>query len=560
IEAERKMRGTLRVFTNYSELLHDPAGAAESVFTQLGISPRGATANDAGDIRTFIDPTLRHYLAEIDELNRPVVIYTWLRETYEALGDLARLPNDEAAQTRLERVRAFFEPAVALFGPFFMLDQQAFADLQARADILNQTLAEHAKRVDTADRVPEAPRVYVGNLIKTVPKIDEQIVRFDEIRAMHDATIVEPNRRLAERDSELMERNSELGVLRQSMSESAATINSLQATISEIYASTSWRFSRPLRTVRRLLDRAKAAFRTVSRFPAANLSRLKAPLRLLPYAIAKGGGVTGTVSKVRDILRTDGMRGLKRALARNYEKAEVGWGFAGRGEGGRIYLRWVKEYDTLDDGIRDKIRGHIGRLRHKPLISVVMPVYNPNPKHLDATIRSVRAQLYPNWELCIADDASTKRKVQQIIAQHVKQDSRIKAVYRETNGHISQATNSALELARGEFVAFLDHDDLLSEHALYWVAAELEAHPQTDILYSDSDSVNDNDLRYGPYFKPDFNLELMLGHNLVNHLGVYRRSLVETIGGMRVGLEGSQDYDLLLRVLGKSAVERIRHI
>jgi O-antigen biosynthesis protein len=199
-------------------------------------------------------------------------------------------------------------------------------------------------------------------------------------------------------------------------------------------------------------------------------------------------------------------------------------------------------------------------LRHKPLISVVMPVYNPNPIHLDETIRSVRMQLYPHWELCIADDASTDRKVRQVIDRNAKLDSRIKAVYRKTNGHISQATNSALELAHGEFVAFLDHDDTLSERALYWVAAELEAHPQTDILYSDSDFVDDDGRRYKPYFKPDFNLELMLGHNLVNHLGVYRRSLVEAVGGMRVGLEGSQDYDLLLRVLGRSAVERVRHI
>ena len=131
---------------------------------------------------------------------------------------------------------------------------------------------------------------------------------------------------------------------------------------------------------------------------------------------------------------------------------------------------------------------------------------------------------------------------------------------RETNGHICRATNSALELARGDFVAFLDHDDVLTEHALYWIAAELERHPDTDILYSDWDLVDDSGRRHNPYFKSGFNLELLLAQNTVNHLAVYRRSLVELVGGMRIGFEGSQDYDLLLRVLAQSAAERVRHI
>ena len=140
------------------------------------------------------------------------------------------------------------------------------------------------------------------------------------------------------------------------------------------------------------------------------------------------------------------------------------------------------------------------------------------------------------------------------------EDARIKVEYRAANGHICQATNSALGHATGEFVALVDHDDLLPEHALYWIAAELERHPDADILYSDSDLVDDHGERFAPYFKSDFNLELMLGHNMVSHLGVYRRSLVESVGGMRVGLEGSQDYDLLLRTFAASKAERVRHI
>src|SRR5262249_34362206 len=154
------------------------------------------------------------------------------------------------------------------------------------------------------------------------------------------------------------------------------------------------------------------------------------------------------------------------------------------------------------------------------------PVYDPHPAFLDAAIASVRRQLYPDWELCIADDASTDAEVRAVIERHRTADPRIKAAFREGNGHICRATNSALDLASGEFVALLDHDDVLAEHALYWVAAELQAHPQTDILFSDSDLIDDTGERFAPYFTGAFNLELMLGHNMVSHLGVYRRALV----------------------------------
>jgi glycosyltransferase involved in cell wall biosynthesis len=265
-------------------------------------------------------------------------------------------------------------------------------------------------------------------------------------------------------------------------------------------------------------------------------------MRDLISIIARNGGVFLSALKARDVLQRTGLMGLMRALTR------------------QSYTRWAAKYDTLDDEDRVRIRHHIASLKTKPLISIVMPVYNPDPKYFDETIQSVRSQLYPNWELCIADDASTNKVIRQIIDRHAGQDPRIRAVYRDKNGHICLATNSALELARGEFIALLDHDDILAEHALYWIASEIEKHPDVDILYTDSDLLDDSHQRFGVYFKSDFNLDLMLGHNMVSHLGVYRRSLIELVGGMRAGFEGSQDYDLLLRVLDQSALGRIRHI
>jgi glycosyltransferase involved in cell wall biosynthesis len=223
------------------------------------------------------------------------------------------------------------------------------------------------------------------------------------------------------------------------------------------------------------------------------------------------------------------------------------------------YTRWVNECDTLTDNDRLEIRDHIVRLKYKPLISVVMPAYNSSEKYLREAIASVQTQLYPHWELCIADDASPSDIVQRVISELARGDSRIKWIRRETNGHIAAASNTALSLASGEFIALMDHDDLIPEHALYEVAAELNDHPDTDLIYSDEDLIDANGQRSMGYFKPEWNIELQLGHNLFSHLGVYRRSLLTKIGGFREGIvDGSQDYDLILRCVAES--QRIRHI
>ncbi len=226
----------------------------------------------------------------------------------------------------------------------------------------------------------------------------------------------------------------------------------------------------------------------------------------------------------------------------------------------RDYANWIALYDRIDDATRRSIGADIARMLDPPLISVLMPVFNPPPAHLSAAIRSVQDQLYPWWELCIADDASTDAAVIDLLREVAERDHRIKLVRRERNGHISAASNSALRLASGPFVALLDHDDLLPAHALHQVATTVLAHPDVDIIYSDEDHIDDDGRRSHPYFKPDWNPDLMLGQNLISHLGVYRRTLVDRIGGFRTGFEGSQDYDLALRVVAETRRDRIRHI
>ena len=229
----------------------------------------------------------------------------------------------------------------------------------------------------------------------------------------------------------------------------------------------------------------------------------------------------------------------------------------GRGD---TYAEWIAHNDPHTPADFAAIRGHIALFEIKPLISVVMPTYNTGETILRESITSVIDQLYRNWELCIADDASTNPRTWQVLEEFAAADSRIKIVRRQENGHNCHASNSALALATGDFVALMDHDDRLPVHALYEVAAEINAYPDVDLIFSDEDKFDDAGVRSNPYFKAGWDPELILSQNFVSHLGVYRRSILTEIGGFRPGFEGSQDYDLTLRFSERTTAARIRHI
>jgi len=224
------------------------------------------------------------------------------------------------------------------------------------------------------------------------------------------------------------------------------------------------------------------------------------------------------------------------------------------------YENWINVYDRHTPESLNALAANVSSLARQPLISVVMPVYNTPEKWLARAIESVTAQAYPRWELCIADDASTEPYVRPLLERSAAADRRIKVAFRQENGHISAASNSALELATGEWIALLDHDDELAPHALYEVAAVLNACPETDLVYSDEDKIDQDGHRHTPYCKPDFLPDLFTGQNYISHLTVYRAALVREIGGFRVGFEGSQDWDLGLRFIERTKPERIRHI
>ena len=201
---------------------------------------------------------------------------------------------------------------------------------------------------------------------------------------------------------------------------------------------------------------------------------------------------------------------------------------------------------------QQRLLHRLSKITSPPLLSIVMPVYNTPRAILEITIKSVVDQVYGNWELCIADDASPHEDVRNHLKEWANRDKRISVRFRETNGNISLSTNTAASLANGDYLVFLDHDDELSPDALGEIALKIDEFPDADIIYSDDDKIDVNGNRFAPQFKPDWSPELLLSYMYFSHIFVVRRSLFDELGGMRVGFEGSQDYDFALRASEKA--------
>jgi len=276
-------------------------------------------------------------------------------------------------------------------------------------------------------------------------------------------------------------------------------------------------------------------------------------------------------------LRETGWRGIarrgKRRITRGHSPAQLEAGTA-RSAGGMAapeetdafawtddrYALWIELYDTVDDKKRSSLLSQLEQVGDQPLISIVFPVFNSPEEFLRQAIESVRAQLYTNWELCIADDCSTEPHVDKILAEYAALDERILVHKRETNGHISACSNSAVALASGPWLCLMDHDDLLAEHALAVAVLALHRNPRAAIVYSDEDHIDADGKRESPYFKPDYDPLLILGQNYFSHLCLLRADLVEKVGGFREGYEGSQDWDLVLRSLEHVQPDQVVHI
>jgi GT2 family glycosyltransferase len=222
------------------------------------------------------------------------------------------------------------------------------------------------------------------------------------------------------------------------------------------------------------------------------------------------------------------------------------------------YQQWVlQNYPDAVELMHE--RRQIDRYKYKPLISILVPTYNTDLGFLKDCVESVQAQSYDNWELILVDDASPNQEVRDAIKGFADTDERIRYEFCKKNGHISAATNVALALAKGEFVALLDHDDVLWPNALFENIKALNDDPKIDFLYSDEDKITANKWEHKDLFlKPDWNPEFLESVNYITHFSVLRTSVVKKVGGWRGKYDGAQDWDLFLRV--SDATKRIHHI
>lgn len=216
----------------------------------------------------------------------------------------------------------------------------------------------------------------------------------------------------------------------------------------------------------------------------------------------------------------------------------------------QIHKRSQKEVDMLHE--------EMSKFQYRPKISIITPVYNVDPIWLNSCIQSVCSQWYDNWELCLYDDASTSPETMKCLQSWEDKDARIKIQYGKINAHISKASNQAVAMATGEFIGLLDNDDEITEDALFYVVQALNMNPQIDMIYSDEDKIDIQNQFCDPHFKPDWSPDLLLSYMYTCHFSVYRKSMVEEVGGFREGYEGSQDYDLALRITEKT--KNIFHI
>jgi O-antigen biosynthesis protein len=347
-------------------------------------------------------------------------------------------------------------------------------------------------------------------------------------------------RHLQELQAELAREREWVNAARAQLEEAREQIETeraqLQATTHELHALTNSTGFQFLQRIRRAID------------------------RFAPWGTRRRGFLLA-VSRLLFIASTEGRRGIFRRLREFPRWGPRFWAMAPPVPPTLLiddtYHLWLEQH-TLTESDKETMRLTSKRFEYQPLISILTPVYNTDPSLLAAAIDSVLAQVYEHWELCLVDDGSTDMATRATSMRFAYQDARIKVKFLGRNHGIGGASNEALDMATGEFVGLLDHDDELKPDALFDTVTLLNEHPSIDYIYSDEDKRDYDGRLVQPFFKPDWSPDLLLSMNYVSHFSVFRTSLARSVGGFRPGFDGSQDYDLQLRVT--EATDRIAHI
>ncbi|WP_210385617.1 glycosyltransferase [Brucella anthropi] len=313
------------------------------------------------------------------------------------------------------------------------------------------------------------------------------------------------------------------------LEESNTALNEKTAYLQAMQMSSSWRLTAPYRYLGGLLKRTVHLGRDFR------------------HAIKKRGGIAVSGQLAFSALRRRGWHGVQERILQIALET-------------RGYPEWSQRYSTVTPDIRIRINALIGEMKELPTISIIMPVYNPDPDSLKESVMSVRRQLYSHWQLCIVYDCSTDPDVRQILQNLGSDDSRIIVKFLEAERNIAAALNRAASLASGSFLALMDQEDLLSEDALFHVAHTINLHPDARLIYSDEDKVNITGARFDPYFKSDWNHDFFLSCNMIGNLSIYCKDIFDSVGGFRSDYDGSQNYDLALRFVERLSPKQILHI
>ena len=521
-----------RIIVDYDLLMENPEKQLKRIAINFSLEFLQESLELTEYMTKFIDDSLRHNMNKPEDLRLDRAFPPGIIELYQILTELAL----DSIQFDDPKVLSIIE-----FNDKIMKDQYpTLKYMQVLDNNYNEAIKKLNKREEYVTDLTLAVKERDCQNEKLKQEVDERELQISDLKKI------------------VTERDGQISNLKQTANESDKQISSLTQAVDE-----RDRHIQNLNKVLAMRERhIQELLRTISWRLTAPLRRTKIVWRRLSQFILRGGGIAKSTLKSFEIFKREGWQGIKqRLLTVNfsiYQPAIIVED--GKIVEGNDYKEWIRRYDTITDEIRVMMQKQVYRFKKMPLITVLMPVYNSNPEWLVEAIESVRKQIYPKWELCIADDGSTIKTMQDILERYAKEDSRIKVVFRERNGHISASSNSALEQAAGEYIALLDHDDLLAEHALYWVTDAINAQPIAKLIYSDEDKIDQNGRRYDPYFKSDWNPDLFLSHNMISHLGVYRADLVRKIGGFREGYEGSQDYDLALRCVEQVDRNEIVHI
>lgn len=506
----------------FPSLAYESYGFVLNEALQLGlpviVSDRGALATRAGQAGlAFTAGDAKSLACRIQEVLDTPALLACMRDHISTVLPSSMEDHTQVIETIYQETLNA-EPQPVPETP--SLAARRLAAFHTRLAARDQAIQDLKSTVQHQDGVLQQRQTLLDQQGEELRRQGEKLRQKEEVfRQQQEIQLQQHEEELQQKETELRQHKEELTRMERRLQEEMTKVQALEAWVHKTFHSVGWR----------ILDRFYYVREHFLAPPGSRRGRIYDLLKRAGVAY-KNGGLENAAQETREHLET---------------------------AASDPYQLWLARYALTPEKER-QLQEKVQTLSYQPTISIVMPVYNTEEVWLRQAIESVRKQIYPRWELCICDDGSTAVQVSRILTEYSQRDERIRVVASPRNGGISAASNNALALATGEFVGLLDHDDELTPDALYEVVTLLNDEPELDFIYTDEDKITVEGRREEPFFKPDWSPDLLLSMNYIAHFAIIRRSLLGEAGGFTEGLEGSQDYDLFLRLSEKT--QKIGHI